>query len=397
MTQSLPWTLLFSALALAQGIRAYAQHADASAAASPHVVDSVAMANEPLGQSGVSRLAQGAPAATAPATSGNAALAAFAAKLPHPVRLGVSTMDSGLRDCHIPFDELRTKALSCTKGPPVAGRSCEAVSPSQFPEVVSIAKLMPADAPPMRFCSGALIALNWVLTGAHCILGGQKATKAGGVPDTDFVLQPTDLIVSSDFALSLEAPDRIQSVRRAIVYRGYGGQGSEPPYFLNDTALLELIAPFPDSAVRPAVLAPTDTFEPATTLAGYGFSNADNGSFGRLNFTWPMPMNPDSGKFSFRPDDGRAFCQGDSGGPVFAGRYRGCRSDDIAGEPRPRLIQGTISYDFPGFADSTSGVSRELLQAEKCMDASVMAVQSITAPELRNWICTTTRGQAGGC
>jgi hypothetical protein len=339
--------------------------------------------------------AQG-PAGTASADS-NAALAAFAAKLPRAVRPSLATIDSGLRDCHIPFDQLRSKAPSCAKSAIVAGRSCEAVSPSQFPEVVAIAKLTPSDPAPSRFCSGALIAANWVLSAAHCILGRQSAADAAGASDTDFVLQPTDLIISSDFALALEPQERIRPVARTIVYRGYGGQGSGPPYFVNDTALLELAAPFPQSAVQPAVLAPVQTFDPTTTLAGYGFSNADNGSFGRLNFTWPLPMNQDSGKFTFRPDDGRAFCQGDSGGPVFAGRYRGCRSDDAAGERRPRIIQGTISYDFPGSADSGSDASPQLIQAEKCMDSSLMAVQSVTSPELRNWICTTTSGRAGGC
>jgi Trypsin len=344
---------------------------------------------------GTTAHAQG-PAVTTGAES-SAALAAFAAKLPRSVRPSLATIDSGLRDCHIPFEQLRTTAPSCSKGALVAGRSCETVSPSQFPEVVAIATLTPSGAPPTRFCSGTLIASNWVLTAAHCILGRQSAADAAAASSTDFNLQPTDLIISSDFALSLEPQERIRPVQRAIVYRGYGGQGSGPPYFVNDTALLELAAPFPLSAVQPAVLAPVQTFEPNTTLAGYGFSNADNGSFGRLNFTWPLPMNEDSGKFAFRPDDGRAFCQGDSGGPVFAGRYRGCRPDDAAGERRPRLIQGTISYDFPGSADSGPDANPQLIQAEKCMDSSLMAVQSVTSPELRNWICTTTSGHAGGC
>ncbi len=370
--RALSRTVLTAALVLAHWVDAHAQQSQTS-------------------------VAQAGPSATAPVSSPNPALAAFAAKFPPAVRLGVAMMDSGLRDCHIPFDELRAKAPSCTRSPLPAGRSCETVSPSQFPEVVSIAKLMPQEPLPRRFCSGTLIATDWVLTAAHCILAGKKAADAAGAPDTDFVLQPTDLIVASDFALSLEPQDRLRPVRRAIVYRGYGGQGSAPPFFLNDTALLELGAPFPRSAAQPAVLAAADSFEPATTLAGYGFSNADDGSFGQLNFTWPMALHPDSGKLTFRPDDGRAFCQGDSGGPVLAGRYRGCRPDDVAGERRPRLIQGTISYDFPGLGDSSSDASPELLQAERCMDASLMAVQSITGKELRGWICGTTGGRAGGC
>jgi hypothetical protein len=53
------------------------------------------------------------------------------------------------------------------------------------------------------------------------------------------------------------------------------------------------------------------------------------------------------GELSFVPggDIGAAFCQGDSGGPVFADRSRGCKPFDVISEDRPRLLEGTISWN----------------------------------------------------
>jgi hypothetical protein len=235
-----------------------------------------------------------------------------------------------------------------------------------------------------------------VLTAAHCVLKDTSAAAATGQDGVDYVRSSTDLVVSSDFAVSLPPEDRIRAVKTATVFRGYGGRGDDPgPYYVNDVALLELDTPIAADAVDPAVLAPEDGFDASSTLAGYGLSNFAGGSIGRFNVTWPPPLTQAGDRLVFQPQDGRAFCQGDSGGPVFSGRNRGCRPDDLSPEPRPRRIQAVISFDRPGtFVDFSS---TNMDWAESCMLSPEMSMQRVTLPAIRGWICATTSGEAGGC
>jgi hypothetical protein len=79
---------------------------------------------------------------------------------------------------------------------------------------------------------------------------------------------------------------------------------------------------------------------------------------------------------------------------VLVGRNRGCRRTDKVPEYRPRYIQGIISYNLLG---KSEGTTDEMRAATACMSASYMAMQDITIKERRDWICSRTILEAGGC
>lgn len=322
--------------------------------------------------------------------------------------VGVSPMnfldlDSGLRDCDVPFDQLTKKSPFCPVGADLKdGRRCQRFSFSQFPEVVRL--IVRGTDNSREICTGTMITSDWLLTAAHCFVGESATADYTESADKDFIWtagKANELFNGATIYAnnSKLANPKYRSAKRVVVFGKYSGRNSEPQ-FNDDIALVQLDAPFPEAAVQPAALASEKDFSPETTIAGYGYTNVNGASLGDFQLTWPAKLDKASGQFSFVPGDGgdpkSGFCQGDSGGPVFAGRFRGCKPYDIVSERRPRPLQGTISYNFLGKADA-GGTTPGQRASSQCINAAKMVMLDITTAARRKWICRVAANAPLGC
>ncbi len=306
---------------------------------------------------------------------------------------------SALVDCDIPFSQLRQLAPSCTRERAQPGRRCEMYSSPEFPEVTSIVITRPNVR--QTICTGTLIAPGWVLSAAHCFIGDDRAIDHGATA------AGLSLVTDNQMQIDVTAPnagtDQKRRALSVIVHPNYTGfrasDTGQVPYD-NDLAVIALDRPY-SSDVQPAALAAQDAFNQFSTIAGYGFSNADGGTIGAFQLAWPVPLTHVGDELRFTAVDEygnrSTFCQGDSGGPVFADRVRGCRTTDKVPEKRPREIQGTMSYIQRLGKPPEHATSEPEQHAETCRQAEYDVMQSITPPGRRTWICSATGQQALGC
>ena len=177
----------------------------------------------------------------------------------------------------------------------------ETANPAEFPSVVAL-----EEAPGDWFCTGTLIASEWVLTAGHCVVDAPTATLNVRFGDGD---------VNDAYGGTVVAAKSV-----------YTHEGFDWDAWDNDIALVKLAAPVTDHAPtaihRDAVPAETTVLD-----VGYGVIDNDDNGGGVLRKVEKRtadcagandPEITNTNLICMDVSDGRGSCFGDSGGPTFA-------------------------------------------------------------------------------
>ena len=196
---------------------------------------------------------------------------------------------------------------ACTTAPDTAGSISqpiiggETARPADYPTVVAL-----EEQPGNWFCTGTLIARNWVLTAAHCVAEG---------PTTGLHARFDDADVNDTTGGRVVAISEIHS-NPVFDWEAWD----------NDIALLKLAEDVTDREPTPILRDPV-AFGTAVVDVGYGVSDNNEGGGGLLRRVQKVtadcagandPGVSGANLVCMDASDGRGSCFGDSGGPTFA-------------------------------------------------------------------------------
>ena len=152
------------------------------------------------------------------------------------------------------------------------------VAPGQYPFVVLVFHLIDPVEETGKLCTGSLIAPNWVLTAAHCL-----------VDEDGNVAEPSDVyaFVGHDFEEILTDTASRRVASQVVTHPQY----NHSVLGTNDIGLIQLTQPFPVEPVSILTSAEEAIYAPSgTTATAVGWGRTENGEFPDILQHVSIPM-----------------------------------------------------------------------------------------------------------